>query len=191
MFHRLHSHSSTRGWAMARRSSIGLRRRTKCAISVWCFCPSFRSGIHFGQTSDSRIWCGAAAFRCSRRGGCGGSKMAPLREPRSQPAETGMLAVASLHVIVRFEPMQGKGKPYFGRSCSGLMRHRAPKPVAWLSMFLSRFASRLFALHSEWVDEAAFELHATLPQTRQFLAAAEKLLTHRLQGLGLQHIGGG
>src|SRR5262249_12810376 len=73
----------------------------------------------------------------------------------------------------------------------GLMRHRAPKPVAWLSMFLSRFASRLFAVHSECVDEAAFELHATLPQARQFLAAAEKLLTHRLQGLRLQHIGGG
>ena len=33
----------------------------------------------------------------------------------------------------------------------------------------------MFAIHSEWVDEASFELHATLPHTVRFLAAAETL----------------
>ena len=36
----------------------------------------------------------------------------------------------------------------------------------------------VFAIHSEWADEASFELHATLPHTVRFLAAAETLLTH-------------
>jgi quinol monooxygenase YgiN len=49
----------------------------------------------------------------------------------------------------------------------------------------------VFALHSGWMDEAAFELHATLPHTVQFLTAAEALLTHPVQGLRLRQIGGG
>ena len=47
-----------------------------------------------------------------------------------------------------------------------------------------------FAIHSEWVDEAAFELHATLPHTVRFLAAAEKMLGHPVQGLRMRQIGG-
>jgi quinol monooxygenase YgiN len=49
----------------------------------------------------------------------------------------------------------------------------------------------VFAIHSEWVDEAAFELHAQLPHTVRFLAAAEKLLPHPVQGLRSREIGGG
>jgi quinol monooxygenase YgiN len=48
----------------------------------------------------------------------------------------------------------------------------------------------VFVVHSEWVDEAAFELHATLPHAMRFLAAAETLLTHPVQGHRLRHIAG-
>jgi quinol monooxygenase YgiN len=49
----------------------------------------------------------------------------------------------------------------------------------------------VFAIHSEWIDEAAFELHATLPHTVRFLAASETLLQHPVQGLRLGQIAGG
>jgi quinol monooxygenase YgiN len=49
----------------------------------------------------------------------------------------------------------------------------------------------LFAIHSEWTDEAAFVLHAELPHTVQFLAAAKELLTHPVQGLRSREIAGG
>jgi len=49
----------------------------------------------------------------------------------------------------------------------------------------------VFAIHSKWVDEAAFELHAQLPHTVRFLGAAEGLLTHPVQGLRSKEIGGG
>jgi quinol monooxygenase YgiN len=49
----------------------------------------------------------------------------------------------------------------------------------------------VFAIHSEWVDEAAFELHAQLPHTVRFLEAAKELLTHPVQALRTRHIGGG
>ena len=48
-----------------------------------------------------------------------------------------------------------------------------------------------FAIHSEWDDEAAFELHAKLPHTAQFIAVAERLLSHPVQGLRMQQIAGG
>ena len=46
-----------------------------------------------------------------------------------------------------------------------------------------------FAIHSEWVDEAAFDFHAELPHTVRFLHAAEELLTHPVQGLRSREIG--
>ena len=46
----------------------------------------------------------------------------------------------------------------------------------------------VFAIHSEWVDEAAFELHARLPHTVRFLRAAEELLTHPVKGLRTREI---
>ena len=49
----------------------------------------------------------------------------------------------------------------------------------------------VFAIHSEWMDEAAFELHAQLPHTVRFLGAAKELLTHPEQGLRSREIGGG
>jgi len=48
-----------------------------------------------------------------------------------------------------------------------------------------------FAVHSEWVDEAAFELHAALPHTARFLAAAQEMLSHPVWGLRMRHAGGG
>jgi quinol monooxygenase YgiN len=60
-----------------------------------------------------------------------------------------------------------------------------------IDVFESVRQSLEFAIHSEWVDEAAFKLHAALPHTTRFIAAAEKLLTHPIQGLRLRQIGGG
>ena len=37
---------------------------------------------------------------------------------------------------------------------------------------------RLFFIHSRWTDEAAFEVHAELPNTVEFIARAEALIDH-------------
>ena len=39
---------------------------------------------------------------------------------------------------------------------------------------------RLFYIHSHWTDEAAFEGHAKLPNTLQFLERAQVLIDHDL-----------
>ena len=48
-----------------------------------------------------------------------------------------------------------------------------------------------FGIHSEWLDEAAFERHAREPHTVRFIAAAEQLLTHPVHGLRANVLDGG
>jgi quinol monooxygenase YgiN len=40
--------------------------------------------------------------------------------------------------------------------------------------------SRLFFVHSRWRDEAAFDLHATLPHTVRFIEKVQALIDHPL-----------
>ena len=97
----------------------------------------------------------------------------------------------SFHFIVRFEPLPGKESAFRDE----LLRVNEPSRAAIGCLSIDVFESLrdpfVFAVHSEWADEASFELHATLPHTARFLAAAETLLTHPVQGLRLRHIGGG
>jgi quinol monooxygenase YgiN len=97
----------------------------------------------------------------------------------------------SFHFIVRFEPLPGKETEFR----SELLRVNEPSLAEdgclSIDVFESLREPSVFAIHSEWVDEAAFELHTTLPHTVRFLAAAETLLTHPVQGLRLRQIGGG
>jgi len=46
--------------------------------------------------------------------------------------------------------------------------------------FRSTRDPRLFYIHSRWIDEAAFDLHATLSHTTQFLERAQSLIDHPL-----------
>ncbi len=49
-----------------------------------------------------------------------------------------------------------------------------------LHAFRSTRDARLFYIHSRWVDEDAFELHAGLPHTLQFLEVVQPLIDHPL-----------
>lgn len=40
---------------------------------------------------------------------------------------------------------------------------------------------RLFYIHSRWKDEAAFDLHATLPHTVKFIQTVEPIIDHPLE----------
>jgi quinol monooxygenase YgiN len=37
---------------------------------------------------------------------------------------------------------------------------------------------RMFYLHSRWIDEAAFQVHAVLPSTDRFIERMESLIDH-------------
>jgi quinol monooxygenase YgiN len=59
---------------------------------------------------------------------------------------------------------------------------RAEAGCLGIQLFESLREPFLFAIHSEWVDQAAFELHTRLPHTVRFLAAAQELVTHPVGG---------
>jgi quinol monooxygenase YgiN len=49
-----------------------------------------------------------------------------------------------------------------------------------IGAFRSTRDPRLFFIHSRWVDEEAFDRHATLPHTVKFLESVRPLIDHEL-----------
>ena len=94
----------------------------------------------------------------------------------------------SMHVFVRFEPLQGKELAFREELLRVLESTRAETGCLAIRAFESIRQPSVFAIHSEWVDEAAFELHAQLPHTVRFLQAAEKLLPHPVEALRSREI---
>ena len=61
----------------------------------------------------------------------------------------------------------------------GCLAHRAYRSIR---------DARLFYIWSRWKDEAAFELHATLPHTVRFLARVQPLIDHELEVVRTERI---
>jgi quinol monooxygenase YgiN len=118
----------------------------------------------------------------------------PTREAGvgSAPELTQIREVAlPVHFFVRFETQPGKEAEFREEMLRVNEPSRAEAGCLAVRVYESLHEPVVFAIHSEWVDEAAFERHARLPHTVRFLEAAEKLLTHPVQGLRTREIGGG
>ncbi len=94
----------------------------------------------------------------------------------------------SMHFLVRFEATPAK-EPDFREALRQVLEPTRAEPgcIAILAFETLR-PPIVFAIHSEWVDEAAFELHTQLPHTIRFLAAAEALLTQPVEGLRVREV---
>jgi quinol monooxygenase YgiN len=88
-----------------------------------------------------------------------------------------------MHFLVRFEPLPGKAAEFREELLRVLLPTRAESGCVAIHAFESVTEPRMFAIHSEWSDEAAFERHARLPHTLRFLEASSRLLAHPVQGL--------
>jgi quinol monooxygenase YgiN len=97
----------------------------------------------------------------------------------------------SVHFLVRLEPRPGKEQEFRDALLRVAEPTRTEMGCLAINVFESLGQPAVFAIHSEWVDEAAFERHAQLPHTVRFLEAADELLTHAVQGLRTQWIAGG
>jgi len=58
-----------------------------------------------------------------------------------------------------------------------------------IQAFRSIRAPQLFYIHSRWKDEAAFEIHAGLPQTVRFVERVEPLIDHPFDVTRAEQIG--
>ena len=97
----------------------------------------------------------------------------------------------SVHFLVRFEPLPGNEMAFREELLRVVEPTRAEIGCLAIHVFESLREPFVFAIHSEWADEAAFELHVQLAHTLRFLGAAKELLSHPVQGLRSREIGGG
>ncbi len=65
------------------------------------------------------------------------------------------------------------------REVTSITRELEPGCLA-IAPYRSVHDSKLFFIDSRWVDESAFDLHATLPHTMRFLARVQELIDHPL-----------
>jgi quinol monooxygenase YgiN len=96
-----------------------------------------------------------------------------------------------VHCFVRFEPLPGKEVTFRQELLQVVKATQAEIGCLAIHAFEALREPLVFAIHSEWADEAAFEWHAQLPHTVQFVGAAAQLLNHPVQGLRTRQIGGG
>jgi quinol monooxygenase YgiN len=88
-----------------------------------------------------------------------------------------------LHVFVRFHARAGKEEAVAGALRGVLAPSRAEAGCLTIGAFRSTRDPLLFYIHSRWIDEAAFDLHASFPHTVRFLEQVEPLLDHRLEAV--------
>jgi quinol monooxygenase YgiN len=88
-----------------------------------------------------------------------------------------------LHFIVRFEPRAGEDAAFREELLSIVEPTRAEPGCLSLEIFEGLAQPPQFGIHSEWVDQAAFESHARQPHTMRLIEASKKLLTHDVAGL--------
>ena len=94
----------------------------------------------------------------------------------------------SIHFITRLEPQPSQEAALREELRRVLEATRKEDGCLAIHAFESTLEPRTFAIHSEWVDEAAFEFHAQLPHTIAFVHAAEELMNHPIQGLRCREI---
>ena len=85
-----------------------------------------------------------------------------------------------LFIFARFHAREGKEA-----ELAAVLREQVPfvrtEPgCQMIDAYRSTRDPRLFFIHSRWTDEAAFEVHAKLRNTVEFLARVEPLIDHAL-----------
>ncbi len=93
-----------------------------------------------------------------------------------------------LHVFIRFEPITEKRQQLHDELILILEPTRAEPGCARIHLYESTRDPLAFFIHSEWIDEAAFDTHAQLPHMKRFLGLVGDLITHPLQAVRTKQI---
>jgi len=83
-----------------------------------------------------------------------------------------------LAIFARFHAHTGKEKPLEALLRKQVGKARIEPGCLSIGAFGSVRDPRLFFIHSRWLDEQAFEVHAALANTDNFVKEAEALIDH-------------
>lgn len=94
-----------------------------------------------------------------------------------------------LHTFVRFEPVPGKENLLREELKLVVEPTRAEPGCIRIHLYEALREPLVFYIHSEWVDEAAFDDHPQLPHMTRFLGLVQELTTHPVKGIRTKQIG--
>jgi len=86
-----------------------------------------------------------------------------------------------LTIFARFHARPGQAAAVAAALREVVGPSRAEPGCVAIETFRSIQDADLFFIHSRWIDEAAFEVHAALPHTQRFLAIVGALVDHPLE----------
>lgn len=81
-------------------------------------------------------------------------------------------------IIARFHAREENEEAVAAALRAQVPKTRSEPGCLQIGAYASPHDPRLFFIHSRWRDEAAFEIHAQLPNTVQFVEQMEKLIDH-------------
>ncbi|MGA2736391.1 MAG: putative quinol monooxygenase [Bryobacteraceae bacterium] len=94
-----------------------------------------------------------------------------------------------LYIFARFEPRPEKELQLRDELTLVLEPTRAEPGCVRIHVFESTRGPLAYFIHSEWVDEAAFDAHAELPHTRRFVGAVVDLIANPFQAVRTKRVG--
>lgn len=83
-----------------------------------------------------------------------------------------------LDVFFRFEPKPGKNKELLDELTRVIPPSRAEPGCVRINLYESTREPLEYFIHSEWIDEQAFEIHAEMAHTRHFLGQLPELMAN-------------
>ena len=86
-----------------------------------------------------------------------------------------------LTIFARFHAREGQEEAVAAAIRAVVPPTRAEAGCLGIAGFRSSRDPRLHYVHSRWIDEAAFDHHASLPHTQHFIETVQKLIDHPLE----------
>jgi quinol monooxygenase YgiN len=94
-----------------------------------------------------------------------------------------------LFIFARFHAREGQETAVAAALRDVVAPSRAEPGCLAIAAYRSTREPRLFYIHSRWVDEAAFEIHAGLPHTVRFVERVQPLIDHPFEATRATPIG--
>ena len=90
--------------------------------------------------------------------------------------------MTELAIIGEFRALPGREREVETAIRAAVEQTRREPDCLVIHAFRSNRDGALFFVHSRWTDEAAFDVHATLPHTVRFIATVAPLITaHKVE----------
>ena len=93
-------------------------------------------------------------------------------------------------IFARFHAKEGEERALGEAIREEIQQAKSDHGCLAINAYASSGDTRLFFVHSRWVENAAFEAHAATPHTLRFIELAESLIDHPLDVNRTQVLGG-